>query len=311
MLAAVPMRLPPLTRCIRRSALAAVCLLAAAATPALAAYYPSGPQTFVDKSRLDGWQLCFSDLYADTHSLNGILSQCSGDPLMLAGGLNGSQTLTVLAAAPRADVLFDTGTSNTPHDANGSGWYFNDDWSWGFAKQGDPIERAECDDLDGPNPDLRLCWHTIDGGGFLEPGYRAGATQGLNDSTDYARYIYQPIPDLNAFSFAVSGRQLIVSVKTSGSVSVSDAAAPLSASAAKKKRKLFLKPSSASGGPPTIAVPLRLTKAAKSKLKKKGKVKVTARITFTPQGGFPSVQSSQPSTQTAKLTIKGKRKKKK
>jgi len=296
-------------------ALAIVCLLAATASPARASYYPFGPQTFVDKSQLDGWQLCFSDLYADdTHSLNGILSQCNGDPLLLAGGPTGSSTLTVLAAAPRADVLFDTGTSNTPHDANGSGWYFNDNWSWGFAKQGDPIERAECDDLDSPNPDLRLCWHTSGMGGFLEGGYRAGATTGLNDSVDYTRYIFQPIPDLNAFSFTVSGRQLIVTVKQTGNVSVSDAAAPLSASAAKKKKKkktrLLLNPSSASGGQPTITVPLSLTKAAKSKLKKKGKVKVRARITFTPQGGFPNVQSSQPNTQTAKLTIKGKRKKK-
>jgi hypothetical protein len=31
--------------------------------------------------------LCFSDLYADdTHSLDSILSQCDGDPLLLAGG---------------------------------------------------------------------------------------------------------------------------------------------------------------------------------------------------------------------------------
>jgi hypothetical protein len=298
------MRLPPLTRSIRRSALAAVCLLAVTATPALAAYYPSGPQAFVDKGQLDGWQLCFSDLYNGTESLQTVLNQCSGDPLLLAGGPTGSQNLTVLAAAPRADVIFDTGDSNTPHDANGSGWYFSRDFSWGFAKQGDPINRAECDDLEDPNSDLRLCWHTLGGSDTLSGGYRAGATLELNGSTDYTRYIFQPAPDLNAFSFAVSGRKLIVSVKTSGTVSVSDAAAPLSASAAKKKRKLLLKPSTASGGSPTITVPLLLTKVAKSRLKEKGKVKVKARITFTPQG-FGAAN-----TQTAKLKIKGKRKKK-
>jgi hypothetical protein len=158
MLAATPMRLPPLTRCIRRSALAAVCLLALAASPAVALYYPSGPQTFVDKSQLDGWQVCFSGLYNGAESLDTVLTPCNQDLLLLAGGPTGSSTLTVLAAAPRADVIFDTGTGNTPHDANGTGWYFNANWSWGFAKQGDPIVRDECDvaaDQDpGPNPDL-------------------------------------------------------------------------------------------------------------------------------------------------------------
>ena len=102
----------------------------------------------------------------------------------------------MLAAAPRADVLFDTGQSNTPHDANGSGWYFNDNYSWGFAKQGDPIGRDSCDveasadgDPTGPNPDLRLCWHTDNG--FLAGGYRAGAVIQLNSSMAYTRYIYQ------------------------------------------------------------------------------------------------------------------------
>ena len=43
---------------------------------------------------------------------------------------------TVAAHAPRTDVLFDTGTGNVPHDANGVGWYYNGNWSWGFAPQG-------------------------------------------------------------------------------------------------------------------------------------------------------------------------------
>src|SRR5262249_9321568 len=129
------------------------------------------------------------------HNLDTIRAECSDALLLLAGGPTGSSTLTVLAAAPRADVLFDTGTSNTPHDANGSGWYFNDSWSWGFAKQGDPIDRNTCDVQGDPNPDLRLCLHT--GIGFLEDGYRAGAHYTLGDAgaPDFTRYIYQaPVP---------------------------------------------------------------------------------------------------------------------
>jgi hypothetical protein len=176
-------------------ALATLGLLAATAAPASALYYPSGPQANVDQSQLEGWEPCFSDLYGDgTAVLDDILTQCDKDLLLLAGGPTGDSTLTVLAAAPRADVLFDTGQSNTPHDANGTGWYFNDNYSWGFAKQGDPIERDSCDvaaepSNPGPNPDLRLCWHTD--GGFLDGGYRAGAVVDLNASTDYTRYIYE------------------------------------------------------------------------------------------------------------------------
>src|SRR5262245_30777535 len=91
------------------------CVLAAVALTAVPAaakalYYPFGPQAFVDKSQLEGWQLCFTDTYADTaDSLSSVLTQCNQDLLMLAGGPTASPTLTVLAAAPRADVLFDTG----------------------------------------------------------------------------------------------------------------------------------------------------------------------------------------------------------
>jgi hypothetical protein len=96
------------------SSIAAAVALAVAASPAAAAYYPFGPRAFVDKSRLVGWELCFSGLYDGEVSLGDVLAQCDGDPLLLAGGPTGSPTLTVLAAAPRADVIFDTGTSNDP-----------------------------------------------------------------------------------------------------------------------------------------------------------------------------------------------------
>jgi hypothetical protein len=109
----------------------------------------------------------------------------------------------------------------------------------------------------------------------------------------------------NSFTFRVKGKKLIVSVQASGKVSASDAKATLSASAAKKKqrkRKLLLNASGASGDPPTIKVQLRLTRLAKQRLRRKGKVTVRARITFAPQGGLAN-------TRTAKLKIKSKKKK--
>jgi hypothetical protein len=105
----------------------------------------------------------------------------------------------------------------------------------------------------------------------------------------------------NAFTFAVKGRKLLVSVQATGRISVSDAAAPLTAAAAKKKRRFLLKSSANSGGPPSITVALRLSKLAKQRLRRTGKVGVKARIAFAPQGGVIN-------TRTTKLKIKGKKK---
>ena len=70
----------------------------------------------------------------------------------------------------------------------------------------------------------------------------------------------------------------------------------------KKKRRLLLKSSDASGDPPTITAVLDLSKLAKKTMRRKGKVAVRASITFAPQGGLAN-------TQTAKLKIKGKKRK--
>jgi hypothetical protein len=129
-----------------------------------------------------------------------------------------------------------------------------------------------------------------------------GATDTGPSSTLSSAEIYAAT---NTFSYRVKGKSLVVTVQATGKVSLGDAASPLSASTAKKKKmpKLLLKTSSASGDPPTITVPLVLSKLAKQRLRQKGKVTVSARITFTPQGGLAN-------TQNAKLKIKGKKPKK-
>ena len=160
----------------------------------LPAYYPYGPQANVDESLLDGWELCWSSLYNSTESLASILTACDGDYLLLAGGPVGSTVFDVLAAGPRADVIFDTGESNTPHNANGAGWYYNSSYSWGFALEGDPIERNSCD-IQGVNGHLRLCWHTY--GGNISGGWRSGNNTSLNNSTSFERFIYHPAPTPN------------------------------------------------------------------------------------------------------------------
>lgn len=184
--------------------------LVAVAGPAAAAdlpptYYPNGPQTNVDQAALAGWTLCYSGPYSDNnvalYGPGGIIDElCTGDYLMLAGGPLADPILTVLAAAPRADVLTDTTTDfTTTHNANGSEWYFNADRSWGFAGDGDTVNKNFCD-IGGANPELRLCWHSGNGFTGLYGGYRAGGNEGI--SPGWTRYIYQsngtPAPALAA-----------------------------------------------------------------------------------------------------------------
>jgi hypothetical protein len=139
-----------------------------------------------------GWTACYSDLYNNAGTpLSTILSACNKSNLMLACRPVGSATFTVAAFANRNDILTDTGAAdnNVTHIANGAGWYYNADYSWGFAKAGDSVDKLECDFLPPDNLDKRLCWHTLGGGGSISGGYRCGATVDLNDSTDWERII--------------------------------------------------------------------------------------------------------------------------
>ncbi len=172
---------------------------AAHADAAQPTYFPSGPQSNVAISSLAGWQACYAGAYNAPTLLADVLTSCDGQYLMMAGSVAGSSTLSLLAVGARADVLFDTAHTNTPHNANGVGWYFANDFSWGFAPQGAAITRAECDVNAGP---LRLCWQTnyapqfpnnIVGG--LNPGYRLGDIFDLYDETGaaYTRHVYEEI----------------------------------------------------------------------------------------------------------------------
>lgn len=152
-------------------------------------YYPVGPQTAVPVSSLGGWSLCFSGLYDGTASLSSILADCDGSYLMLAGRATGSSTITLLATAPREDVLFDTGDNRaTTHSANGTNWYYSANRSMGFAPAGAAVDKYSCD-VSGPSDPLRLCWHVS--AGALFGGYRLG-TLILNYSSAYERLIYEP-----------------------------------------------------------------------------------------------------------------------
>ena len=100
----------------------------------------------------------------------------------------GATTFTLLAAAPSSDVLFFTDESSTPHVANGAGWYYSDSFSWGFAREGDELNRYDCD-VHTVNPADRLCWHSYSG--QLDDGWRCGATTDLNFNSGWERVVFQ------------------------------------------------------------------------------------------------------------------------
>ena len=139
-----------------------------------------------------GWSLCFSETYdTDGTSMETIKTQCYKPDLMMACRVASSTTIDLLAWAPRGDVLYDTGTGNVPHNSTGSGWYYYDSYSWGFAPEGSTIARSSCDtgdSADGYTDTGRLCWHTS--GGNLNGGWRCGDVTTLNDDDSYERLVF-------------------------------------------------------------------------------------------------------------------------
>ena len=168
------------------SALATASLFAG--TAAQASTVPFGVQNDVTAATVAGWGFtqCFSATYG-TFGLTtaGMLSGCSGDILMMAARRTGSDVFEVLAAANFTDVTFDTGTGNVTHAANGAEWYFNNNYSWGFAGAGDAVSRNECD-TNGQNERDRLCWHTLSG---FSGGWRAGTFTDLNDDNGWEKVL--------------------------------------------------------------------------------------------------------------------------
>ena len=183
-------------------------LFAALSVPNFAnaqSYAPVGPQTSVTVATVTGggWTECYRETYAATGTtVASVLAACSGPNLMMACRATGSATLDLLAWAPKTDVTTDTGTTNVTHNANGSGWYFNDNWSWGFAALGDAIIRNSCD-VGSSNPSTRLCWHTGSGApGTISSGYRCGANSTFR--TTFERILYTsnatPVPSLQPWA---------------------------------------------------------------------------------------------------------------
>jgi hypothetical protein len=166
------------------------CCPAGCATDTDCLYWVSGVQQNVPATSLTGWSACHTDLYNNYDTpMSQILMQCDKAKLLLACRPVGSPTFTTLAMAPRADVLFDCGfEQNCTNVANGVGWYYSDEYSWGYAPGGENVSRNSCDTELTMNGD-RLCWHSSVG--FINGGWRCGAATGLNDDPGWERVVFE------------------------------------------------------------------------------------------------------------------------
>ncbi len=151
-------------------------------------FWKSGVQQGVEQTALTGWSQCYADTYANGNTAMGdILKACDKGKLLMACRPTGASAFTLLAMAPRPDVTHDCGTQNNcVHQANGVGWYYSDQWSWGFAPGGLPVSRNSCD-VESSSPEQRMCWHS--GGGNINSGYRCGNSTSFD--TNWERVVFE------------------------------------------------------------------------------------------------------------------------
>ncbi len=165
-------------------------LAVAGAAQAAPTYLPVGAQTNVNINNVlnGGWTQCYVGTMAQAigSAAQNVLSACTGDYLMMAGRVTGSNTLLSLAAALRSEAIFNTGSNtNNTHVANGANWYFSANWSWGFTALNDAVNLNSCD-YQNSSP-MSMCLHTLDGIG----GYRINDIVDLNGSTAYQKIFFQ------------------------------------------------------------------------------------------------------------------------
>jgi hypothetical protein len=168
-----------------------ICSIAANAQ---ALVMPVGPQNDVNINTVLndwGWTLCDTRAYSagNAGGFSSLDASCSGfDSIMLAGRIIGSEILDVLAATGLTDATTDTGAANNglTTTSNGSEWYYNTNYSWGFAGLGDSVNKFECDTAASGERD-RLCWHTL---ASNVGGYRSGSNLGLNNSEAFEKLVF-------------------------------------------------------------------------------------------------------------------------
>ena len=162
-------------------------------------YYPSGPTRNVSEQTLidNGWVKTYEQTYQTQILNDGIGLRPTGTYTILAGKAVGSSTISLLAAAPTADVFTQT-TGNNTRLVNGTYWYYvptvdpANAWqggSIGFADTSTVfLNPADGSNIESPN---RLSWHiNLNNVPDNNGGYRLGADIGLNSSTAFLKQVW-------------------------------------------------------------------------------------------------------------------------
>jgi cysteine-rich repeat protein len=150
-----------------------------------------GPQTNVSIGGLNlgGFELCHTETYATQFDADAVRAQCPGATWIVGCRPVGADRLTVAAMGLQATIFEPVANeANAAQVHNESRWYYGENYSFGFAPPNGGLNRVTCDTA-GDQAELRMCWHTIDRG-----GWRCGATTRLNNSEAWERVILQTAP---------------------------------------------------------------------------------------------------------------------
>lgn len=140
-------------------------------------YFPAGVQENVADSQMTGWTQCLYEAYGVERTGADIKAMCPGSKLLVGCKHKNAPNWHIVAAGERSDVFFFTGTNvNSVHTANGVSWYYSEFHAFGFAPEGETVQKTTCDVSFASAADKRLCWHTLS----FEGGYRCGTTIDLD-----------------------------------------------------------------------------------------------------------------------------------
>ena len=167
-------------------------------------YYPSGPTRNVSEQTLidNGWVKTYEQTYQTQILSDGIGLRPTGTYTILSGKAVGSSTISLLAAAPTAEVFTQT-TGNNTRLLNGTYWYYVPNvnataGSIGFADTSTVnLDIADNSNMSSLN---RLSWHinlTNQAPG-QNGGYRLGDVTNINSSTAYLKQVWTWSPAVAA-----------------------------------------------------------------------------------------------------------------
>jgi hypothetical protein len=137
-----------------------------------------------------GFRRCWSGPYNGTATLASVQAACDQNVLLMGCRQVGQTAVAVAAMGQRSALLTDVGDAvDAAQQHNGSTWYYSPNRSWGFAPANAAVNRNTCDTTADATSSQRMCIHTTNDS--VVPGWRCGATTGLNASAQWERVFYE------------------------------------------------------------------------------------------------------------------------